>query len=45
MNKKPKSLNIEIRKRELVKIVIENQAILKRIQKKKSAYNVKEWNH
>lgn len=38
-----KSLNGESRKRDLVKIVIENQAILKRIQEKKSAYDIKKW--
>ena len=37
------SLNIESRKKDLVKTVIENQAILKRIQDKRSVYNVRKW--
>lgn len=32
-----------MRKRELVKITIENQAIMQRIQQKKSAYNIRYW--
>jgi len=40
--KKP-SLNKDVRKRDLVKIAIENQEILKRLENKKSAYNIKTW--
>ena len=40
---KNKSLNKEIRKRELIRITIENQAILKRLQEKQSNYNVIKW--
>ncbi len=36
-----KTLNGPYRKRELVKIIGENQDILKRLQCKKSAYNIK----
>lgn len=43
-NFRVKSLNRDYRKRELVKITIENQAILKRIQDKKSSYNRQDWN-
>ncbi|CAD8117836.1 unnamed protein product [Paramecium sonneborni] len=39
-----KSLNKEYRKKELIKIVMENQQLLKRIQDQKSQYNVKDWN-
>ncbi|KRX09744.1 hypothetical protein PPERSA_02616 [Pseudocohnilembus persalinus] len=39
----PGSLNKEIRKRNLVNIVIENEAIGKRISEKKSNYNVQKW--
>lgn len=38
-----KSLNREHRKRELLKITMENQAILKRLQDKTSNYNVGKW--
>lgn len=38
-----RSLNRDHRKRELVKITIENQGILRRIQDKKSSYNRQEW--
>ncbi|KAL4488546.1 hypothetical protein ABPG72_013114 [Tetrahymena utriculariae] len=37
------SLNQALRKKEFVKIVIENQALLKRIQSQKSEYDVKSW--
>lgn len=40
--KKP-SLNQNIRKRDLMKIAMENQEILKRIENKKSSYNIKLW--
>lgn len=40
---KKKSLNEPFKKRELVKIVEENQEIMKRIQSKKSLYNIKKW--
>ncbi|CAD8163744.1 unnamed protein product [Paramecium pentaurelia] len=39
-----KSLNKDNRKKELIKIVMENQQLLKRIQDQKSQYNVKDWN-
>ncbi|CAD8058838.1 unnamed protein product [Paramecium primaurelia] len=39
-----KSLNKDHRKKELIKIVMENQQLLKRIQDQKSQYNVKDWN-
>ncbi|CAK59912.1 unnamed protein product (macronuclear) [Paramecium tetraurelia] len=39
-----KSLNKDHRKKELIKIVMENQLLLKRIQDQKSQYNVKDWN-
>ncbi|OMJ68089.1 hypothetical protein SteCoe_34558 [Stentor coeruleus] len=38
-----KSLNIEARKRQNTRIVIENQAILKRLQGKQPSYNVNKW--
>jgi hypothetical protein len=38
-----KSLNKENRKRELLRITMENQAILRRLQEKQSYYNVIEW--
>jgi len=38
------SLNRNKRKRELVKITIENQAILKRLQEKAPTYSVNKWN-
>jgi hypothetical protein len=38
-----KSLNREARKRELLKITMENQAILKRLQDKQPNYNVNKW--
>lgn len=37
------SLNKEKRKRELMKIAMENQALMQRIQTKKSFYNIKAW--
>lgn len=39
-----KSLNREARKRELLKITMENQQILKRLQDKKPNYDVNRWN-
>ena len=41
--KEPRSLNKDARKRDLVRIAMENQEILKRISMKKSSYNSKEW--
>jgi len=38
------SLNREKRKRDLVKITVENQAILKRLQDKQPTYSVTQWN-
>ena len=38
-----KSLNREARKRELLKITMENQAILRRLQDKQPSYNVSKW--
>ena len=38
-----RSLNRDSRKRELVKITIENQNLLKRIQNQKSEYSVQSW--
>lgn len=38
-----KSLNKEARKRKLVQITVENQAIMKRISQKKSSYNIDKW--
>lgn len=38
-----KSLNREARKRELLKITMENQQILKRLQEKKPNYDVNRW--
>ena len=38
-----RSLNEELRKKQLVQITIENQNILKRIKDKKSSYSVKNW--
>ena len=40
---KLKSLNREARRRDLVKITIENQAILQRLQKKSATYSVEKW--
>jgi trehalose-6-phosphate synthase len=37
-----RSLNVNIRKQELVKITIENQRILKRLQDKKPTFQVRE---
>jgi hypothetical protein len=38
-----KSLNRDVRKKELLKITIENQAILRRLQDKTSNYSVAKW--
>lgn len=38
-----KSMNSDVRRRELMKITIENQAILKRLQDKTSNYSVERW--
>lgn len=38
-----KSLNREQRKKDLLKITIENQAILRRLQDKSSNYSVTKW--
>jgi hypothetical protein len=38
-----RSLNRDVRKRELLKITLENQAILKRLQEKTSNYSVTKW--
>jgi hypothetical protein len=38
-----KSLNKEARKRKLVQITVENQAIIKRLSQKKSTYNIDKW--
>jgi hypothetical protein len=40
-----KSLNRAQRKQELLKITLENQAILRRLQDKGSNYNVAKWEH
>lgn len=40
-----KSLNRQQRKQELLKITLENQAILRRLQDKNSNYNVAKWEH
>lgn len=40
-----KSLNRAQRKQELLKITLENQAILRRLQDKSSNYNVAQWEH
>ena len=37
------SMNREIRRKELIKITIENQAILKRLQAKGATYSVEKW--
>lgn len=38
-----KSLNMKARKEKLVKITIENENILKRLQQRTSAYSVDKW--
>jgi len=40
---RPRSLNRELRKRELLRVTAENQAILKRLQDKPASYNVQQW--
>lgn len=42
-NSHKRSLNKETRKRDLIRITMENQAILKRLQEKQSNYNVFQW--
>lgn len=42
-NIEKRSLNKENRKRELLRITMENQAILRRLQEKQSNYNVIKW--
>ena len=42
-NNEKRSLNKENRKRELMRITMENQAILRRLQEKQSNYNVIKW--
>ena len=37
------SMNRDIRRKELIKITIENQAILKRLQAKGATYSVEKW--
>jgi hypothetical protein len=39
----PKSVKSQTRKKELLRIIMENQAILKRLQGTKSTYNVGKW--
>lgn len=38
-----RSLNRDARKRELLKITMENQAILRRLQDQQPSYNVMKW--
>jgi hypothetical protein len=38
-----KSLNMKVRKEKLVKITLENENILKRLQQRSSAYSVDKW--
>jgi hypothetical protein len=38
-----RSLNREVRKKELIKITLENQVFLRRLQQKQSNYNVVKW--
>lgn len=42
-NLQKRSLNKESRKRELLKITMENQTILRRLQDKQSNYNINKW--
>lgn len=42
-NIEKRSLNKENRKKELLRITMENQAILRRLQEKQSNYNVIKW--
>jgi hypothetical protein len=42
-NNRTRSLNKDNRKRELLRITMENQAILRRLQEKQSNYNVIKW--
>lgn len=37
------SLNRDVRKKELMRITLENQAILKRLQEKQPTYSVTQW--
>jgi hypothetical protein len=43
VDKQPRSLNKEVRKKELVKITIENQAMLKRLKEQRSMYDHNSW--
>ncbi len=43
MSSQKKSLNRDLRRRELIKITLENQAFLRRLQQKTSNYNVGKW--
>jgi len=43
MSNHKKSLNRDLRRRELIKITLENQAFLRRLQNKTSNYNVNRW--
>jgi hypothetical protein len=38
-----KSLNRDQRRKDLIRITVENQAILKRLQKKQATYSVDKW--
>lgn len=38
-------MNSEVRRRELMKITVENQAILKRLQDKTATYSVEKWDN
>jgi hypothetical protein len=42
-NLRSKSLNKNVRQREMVRITEENENLLKRLQEKQSCYNVIEW--
>lgn len=40
-----KSLNREFRKKELTRVALENQALLKRLQNRQSSYSTEQWRH
>jgi hypothetical protein len=42
-NNQKRSLNRDARRRELIKITLENQQFLRRLQQKTSNYNVVKW--